>query len=370
MTVEGRRFSAVILAAGLSSRMGAFKPLMTLAGRTVLARCVETFRDAGIGDVLVVTGHRASEVQAEVEIMGVSSVHNPDYEQGMYSSVRTAVSSLSGRDAFFLLPVDIPLVRSSTIAALIRAFDGGIAYPCFMGERGHPPLVPAHLVPEILGHDGQGGLKGLLEAHSSQDVPVWDRGILVDADTPDDFEALVRRAARRHVGERTEADALAALSMPERGVAHGRAVSCVAVRLGREINLHGGALDLDLLHNAALLHDLAKGRPEHEARGGEFLAGLGLHGLAGIVAGHRDVPPPVSGVLTEKEVVCLADKLVRGSQRISVHERFGEKLGIYSHDAEACAAIRGRMDNALGLVAMVERTCGRGVEEILEGVLT
>lgn len=368
MSLEEKRVAAVILAAGLSSRMGDFKPLMNLGGQTVLSRCVESFRDAGIGHVVVVTGHRAQEVQAEVEELGVSTIHNPVFEQGMFSSVCAAVSALSGLDAFFLLPVDIPLVRPATIMALYRAFDGRIAYPCFEGERGHPPLVPFHLASEILRHDGSGGMKGLLERHDSLDVPVWDRGILLDADTQDDFAALVRRFARRHVGERGEALALAR-SMPERGLAHGRAVALVAVGLGRELNRHGGALDLDLLHNAALLHDLAKGQPRHERRGGEVLAGLGLSALAEIVASHRDVPPPASGVLTEKEVVCLADKLVRGSQRISVKERFAEKLGLYSHDAEACAAIRGRMNNALGLLAMVERNCGRNVEEILRGVL-
>ncbi len=363
------RFAAVVLAAGLSARMGDFKPLMDLAGQTVLARCVEAFRAAGVGEVVVVTGHRAREVQVEVERLGVISILNPAYEQGMFSSVRAAVSSLSDLDAFFLLPVDIPLVRSTTIFSLVRAYDGRIAYPCFEGERGHPPLVPARLIPAVLDHNGCGDMKSLLEAHPALDVPVWDQGVLLDADTPDDFAVLVRRAERQHVGEREEAAALAALIMSERGVAHGRAVAAVALRLGEALNRHGGALDLDLIHNAALLHDLAKGRPGHEIRGGELLAGLGLHGLAGIVASHHDVPPPISGVLTEKEVVCLADKLVRGSQRISVRERFGEKLDLCSHDEEACAAIRGRMNNSLGLLDMVERTCGRGSEEILDGVL-
>lgn len=267
------RFAAVVLAAGLSSRMGDFKPLMDLAGETVLARCVEAFRAAGIGDVVVVTGHRASEVQAEVERLGISAIHNPAYEQGMFSSVRAAVASLSDLDAFFLLPVDIPLVRSATIASLVQAYDGRIAYPCFEGERGHPPLVPARLIPAVLDHDGCGGMKSLLEAHPALDVPVWDQGTLLDADTPDDFAALVRRAERQHVGERAEAVALAALIMPERGVAHGRAVASVALRLGEELIRHGGALDLDLIHNAALLHDLAKGQPGHEKCGGELWPG-------------------------------------------------------------------------------------------------
>jgi molybdenum cofactor cytidylyltransferase len=369
MTMPGTRFAAVILAAGLSSRMGDFKPLMDLAGQTVLARCVGTFRDARIGEIVVVTGHRAPEVQTEVEKLGISSVHNPGYEQGMYTSVRAAVTSLSGCDAFFLLPVDIPLVRSATVSALIDAYDGRIVYPCFTGERGHPPLIPASLIPQILGHDGQGGLKSLLEICPSLDVPVWDRGILLDADTPEDFSALVRRAERLDIGERDEALALACLSMPERGLAHGLAVARVAVCLGEELNRHGGNLDPELIHNSALLHDVGKGQPAHEARGGELLAELGLFRLAPIVAGHRDVPQPASGVLTEKEVVCLADKLVRCDRRISVEERFGEKLALYSLDAQACRAIRGRMNNALALRDLVVRHCGRDIEEILDGVL-
>lgn len=369
------RISAVILAAGFSSRMGDFKPLMDLAGQSVLARCVRNFRDAGVRDILVVTGHCAPKVQAEVEKLGVSSIHNARYELGMFSSVCVAVaglfelSHLSGQGAFFILPVDVPLVRPATIAALIEAYDGRITYPCFENERGHPPLIHASLIPEILGHDGQGGLNSLLETCPALDVPVWDRGILLDADTPDDFSALVRRAGRLDIGEQGEALALARLSMPERGLAHGLAVARVAVRLGEALCHHGGALDLELTYNAALLHDVGKGQPAHEARGAEMLAELGLSRLAPIVASHRDVPSPVSGVLTEKEVVCLADKLVRGSSRISVQERFEEKLALYSLDAHACRAIRGRMNNALALRELVERSCGRGIEEILEGVL-
>ncbi len=373
---SGPKISAVILAAGFSSRMGDFKPLMDLAGRSVLAHSVQNFRDAGVRDILAVTGHRAQEVRAEAERLGISSMYNARHEQGMFSSVCVALPSvfgqspLSGPDAFFILPVDVPLVRPSTIAALIEAYDGRIAYPCFEGERGHPPLIPAGLIPKILNHDGQGGLKSLLETCPSLDVPVWDRGVLVDADTPGDFSALVRRAGQLQVGERAEALALANLLMPERGVAHGLAVARVALRLGEELNRHGGALDLDLIHNAALLHDVAKGEAGHEARGGELLTRLGLPGLTEIVASHRDVPPPASGVLTEKEMVCLADKLVRCDRRVAVEERFGEKLALYAHDPEACRRIRGRMRNALGVRDMVEAACGRGVEEILAGTLS
>lgn len=368
MTEGGECFGAVILAAGFSSRMGDFKPLMDLGGMTVLERCVRMFRGAGVKRVLAVTGHRAPEVRAEAGRLGVPTIHNEEYEKGMFSSVRTAVSAMSGHDAFFLLPVDIPLVRPSTVTALLDEYDGRIAFPVFEGERGHPPLIPAGLIPAILEHDGQGGLKTLLEGSPALDVPVWDRGILLDADTMTDFALLEGRAARLHIGDRGEALALAALSMPERGLAHGRAVATVALRLSGELNRHGGDLDPDLIHNAALLHDVAKGCPGHEAAGGELLAHFGLSGLSAIVAAHRDVPPPTSGVLTEKEVVCLADKLVRCDRRVAVRDRFGEKLALYRCDEEACAAIRGRMENALALAALVEAASGQRIEEILQGV--
>lgn len=373
MTQGGGRFGAVILAAGFSSRMGGFKPLMDLGGMTVLSRCVHAFREAGIGSPLVVTGHRASEVEAEAVLLGVSATRNDEYADGMFSSVRTAAcacAGLSGLDAFFILPADIPLVRPATLILMLDAYDGRVAYPVFADERGHPPLIPASLIPRILAHDGRGGLQGLLESEPSLDVPVWDRGILLDADTPDDFAVLRRRASRLHVGERDEALALAGQSMPRRGLAHGLAVAAVALRLGEELNRTGAGLDLDLIHNAALLHDVAKGCPYHEAAGGELLTRLGLHGLSGIVAAHRDVPPPASGPVSEKEVVCLADKLVRCDRRISVEDRFGEKLALYACDENACAAIRGRMTNALALRGMVERACGRGLEDILAGVLS
>ena len=287
-----------------------------------------------------------------------------------------AAEAARGLDAFFMLPVDIPLVRPATVQTLLAVLDAlpdeagrPVLYPTYGGQRGHPPLIPGALVPAILDHDGQGGLKALLERHPGLDAPVWDRGVVLDADTDDDFAVLQRKARRLPIGEVMEIRTLAELAMPERGVAHGQAVARVAVRLGEALNAHGHALDPELLHNAALVHDIAKGRKQHERRGGEILTAQGLTGLADIVAGHRDVPPPVSGVLTEKEVVCLADKLVRGPLRVDVRARFQEKLDLYRDDPEACAAIRGRMANALGLQKMVEGITGLDVNTILDGVL-
>jgi molybdenum cofactor cytidylyltransferase len=361
------KIGALILAAGYSSRMDGFKPLMTLGGKTLLAHSAGIFQSAGVTTVSVVTGHRCKEVEAEAARLGLGSIHNPEYDRGMFSSVLRALQEMQQLDAFFILPVDIPLLYPSTIASLIEAFDGrSVLLPVFCGEQGHPPLIPGDVIPAIRNHNGEGGLRTILETLPCLDIPVWDRGILMDADTPADFAALESRLSRMGIGEKIEASTLATLLMPERGVAHGRAAAEIAVQLGRALNDSGKSLNLELLHNAALLHDVGKGVENHEAHGAEMLRHLGLGKLSSIVAAHRNVAPPPSGKLTEKEVVCLADKLVSGSRRVSVQQRFSEKLTLYADDAEACAAIRGRLADALAVEDLVKQTTGRSMQEILK----
>ncbi len=359
-------FGAVILAGGYSSRMEDFKPLMPLGEKTVLGRCANVFRSAGVENILVVTGYRAQDVEDEALKLGLSVVYNPNYDKGMFSSVQAAAPSMADMDGFFVLPVDIPLIRPATVRTIAAAFDGqSVVYPVFAGRRGHPPLMPTHLIEAIRGFHGRGGLRALLEDKPCRDEQVWDGGIHLDADTPADFEVLRRRLLRFEVGEAEEALTLAYLIMPERGVMHGRAVAEVAVGIGQEMNRRGFDLDIVLLHNAALLHDVAKGKQRHEECGAALLTSLGLGALADIVASHRDVIPPAPADIAEKEIVCLADKLVKGAQRVSIEQRFNEKLSIYASDAEACRVIRDRLKNARALQRSVEEAIGCDIEILL-----
>ena len=359
-------FGAIILAAGFSSRMEDFKPLMLLQGRTLLHWAVQCFQQAGIPQPLVVTGHGAPQVRQAAQTLGVPTIHNPDYQQGMFSSVRKGVSTLKHKhiQAFFVLPVDIPLVRPATISALIQAWQGQMVLPVFEGQQGHPPLIPATLIKDILAHDGQGGLRAVLAKHPARELFVWDQGILLDVDTHSDFQILETRATRLKIGTRAEALALAKLHMPQRGLAHGQAVAQMALGLAQKINDCGFNLDLDLVHNAALLHDIGKGQPQHEQAGARLLSDLGLTGLTQIVASHRDVSPPASGILTEKEVVYLGDKLMRCDQRVSIEDRFQEKLDKYVQDSRATQAILGRLNHALAMAQLFENICGQSVNEI------
>jgi CTP:molybdopterin cytidylyltransferase MocA len=198
---------AIVLAAGLSSRMIGFKPLLPLGDSTAIERLIDMFRGAGAGRVLVVCGHRAEDLMPVVRAAGAEAIFNQDYEQGMFSSVRAGVSALAPEAAAFLvLPADVMLVRTDTILRLIaqrEAAPDKVLRPAFRGRRGHPPLIPAALGPEILDWDGEGGLAGFLAEHEGMaaDVPVADENVLFDVDTDEDYrEALMRLEGRSFPG--------------------------------------------------------------------------------------------------------------------------------------------------------------------------
>lgn len=188
--------AGVVLAAGLSTRMGAFKPLLPLGDRTVLEQAIATLRDGGVGDVVVVTGHRGDELAPAIARAGARRAHNPRFADGMYTSVQTGVAALpAGLQAFFLLPCDIPRAGAATVRHLARARAAAavpaVVYPTHGGRRGHPPLIAVRLIPEILAAEPAGGLREVLHrfADGALDVEVAEPGILRDLDTRESYEA-------------------------------------------------------------------------------------------------------------------------------------------------------------------------------------
>jgi CTP:molybdopterin cytidylyltransferase MocA len=375
--------SAIILAAGFSSRMGELKGLLPLGGRTMLAQCVSLFRDCGIGEMVVVTGHRADEMGAAAEAAGARIARNPDYADGMYGSIRTGVRQLAAHcPGFFLLPVDIPLLRRGTVHLLAHSFaetQAMLSYPVFAGRRGHPPLIHGDCIPTILTNQSPaGGLRALLarieaeQPHQVREVQVADANIHVDLDTPEDLLAGRLRFDRRGWPTVAECEAILAHihPMPAKGLAHGQVVAEVAVAMAEAINrcnrrnrhnrYSGRELDTELCRVGGWLHDLAKGHPHHEAEGGRWLAALGFDRAAAVVAAHKDLHWTPEMGIGERELVHLADKLVRGSQLIGIEERFGEKLRLYRDDAATVRAIQSRYQIARQLTAAVEAAMGSG----------
>lgn len=193
----GYRFGAVIPAAGLSSRMGAFKPLLPYLDSTVIGSAVSAVLPYA-DRVTVVLGYHADEVKKELfDRFGdrVKTVLNLDYRSSdMLRSVQLGLESLGDCDGFFLLPGDMPAIDSSTFEALLSAFDGEkkVIYPVWNGRRGHPPLIHASLIPEILDNRGEGGLRTILDAYPAVHVFLNDNGIMADLDTPEDYAEIIK----------------------------------------------------------------------------------------------------------------------------------------------------------------------------------
>ena len=190
--------AAIVPAAGCSSRMAAFKPLLPLGHSTVIETVISTFLQAGISDITVVLGHRADDLKSVLERLDVRWVLNDRYNEGMFSSILTGLRSMRHDvKGVFLLPVDMPLIMSLTIKKITMAYNRSgshIYYPRYLKQRGHPPLIPSDLFPEILDWKGLGGLQSVLKCHEARacDVEVQDMGILMDIDTPEDYSETFR----------------------------------------------------------------------------------------------------------------------------------------------------------------------------------
>jgi molybdenum cofactor cytidylyltransferase len=367
------KFSAIILSGGYSSRMGAFKPLLPLGNATVVERAIELFRSAGIDDIRVVVGHRAEDLLPLLERTQVRPVLNDRYREGMFSSIVAGVASLDDDvEAFFLLPVDIPLVRVETITTLVQAYRNGacgIVYPCCHGRRGHPPLIAARYRDEILAWKGEGGLKPVLARNcdDSLDVDTGDEGILHDMDTPEDYGRLNAVMRKRGIPSVRECEAMLAKEFAAEAplVKHSRAVSRLALSLSRRLNDAGCSLDLDLLAAAALLHDVARGRKDHAREGARLLAGLGYGPVAEVVAAHMDIELESGAPLGESEVLYLADKMTQRDRYVTVEQRFAPRLCSLASDADASRAARERLENALAIRGRIERRLGCPVVQVM-----
>lgn len=186
--------AGLIVAAGMSTRMRQFKPLMEIGQATVISRLVATFEQSGVDPIVIVTGHEAKRLEDHLKKTDVICLRNEDYRTTeMIDSVKIGLSWLSGQcDRVLFSPADVPLFTKSTVDQLMTD-EHPIVIPAYKGQEGHPLLLAASLIPAILADGGEGGLRGII---GRLDVPphvidTHDRGTQLDADTPDDFALLL-----------------------------------------------------------------------------------------------------------------------------------------------------------------------------------
>ncbi len=372
MTFEKRgKIAALVLAAGYSSRMGDFKPLLPLGQSTVTHEVVERFRRAGIEDVRVVVGHRAGEIGPVIDRLGARNIFNADYDRGMFSSVLAGVKSLEPEiGAFFVLPVDIPLVKPATIAALAttcRSSGARIVYPRFEGLRGHPPIISTELIAN-LPDDCEGGLAAFLGRYEEQavDLDVIDQAIVMNCNTRMDYLKLKAYGSREDIP--TDRECIALLrnrNASEEVIAHSRMVAEVARILAVHLLSAGLVLNLELVKAAGLLHDLAKGQPDHSAAGAEILEEIGYGRVARIVASHTDIEPKRFTPLDESDVVHMADKFVKGDMLVSLEERFDGPLKKFAARPEVLEGVERRLRDAKAINKQLESILGSPPEALV-----
>jgi molybdenum cofactor cytidylyltransferase len=190
--------TAIVLAAGESRRMGTLKPLLPFGSGSVIGQVVHSLQACPIDAVLVVVGHRGAEIAAQLA-SGVSIIENPNYLQGMLSSVQAGVAAADPAAELFLIALaDQPSIPPEVIRHLIEVFDErrpGLLVPTFDGRRGHPLLIDARYRDEIAALDPAVGLRELLQRHPDDLLlsPVSIEAVIRDMDTREEYEAEVAR---------------------------------------------------------------------------------------------------------------------------------------------------------------------------------
>jgi molybdenum cofactor cytidylyltransferase len=190
----------VILAAGGSTRLGRPKQLLPYQGRSLLRRAAETAIATSCRPVIVVLGATADACRSELQDLPVLTVQNPDWTEGLSSSIRLGVATLQAAsppplDAAIVMLCDQPLLTAAILEALVTTFettDCEIVASDYGGASGVPALFHHRLFPELLRLTGPQGAKQVMRLHAEQTraIPFPDGAI--DVDTPADYEKLKR----------------------------------------------------------------------------------------------------------------------------------------------------------------------------------
>jgi len=194
--VAPRRVAAVVLAAGRSTRMGGPNKLLADIARRPLVRiAAEEALASRAKPVIVVTGHQREQVEKALAGLPVELVHNPDFADGLGTSVRAGIAAVpADADGAIVCLGDMPQVDAGLIDRLIAAFDPDqgalVVMPTFEGRRGNPVLWSRRFFPDLTAIEGDVGARHLIGRYSEAvvEVPLEGKAALVDVDTP---EALV-----------------------------------------------------------------------------------------------------------------------------------------------------------------------------------
>ena len=194
--------SAILLAAGESRRMGRPKQLLTWRGKTLLQHSLESLINSAADEIILVLGYETNLIRESLPPLPIKIVINPDYKQGMASSLRKGLLAMDPRsEAFLVLLADQPGIGPEIINRVIRDFQRadprrGIVRPVYRGLRGHPVLIGVRYLQEALQLQGDMGARQILMNHPEDiiEIEVTQDVVLKDIDTPEEYQNYMKRA--------------------------------------------------------------------------------------------------------------------------------------------------------------------------------
>jgi molybdenum cofactor cytidylyltransferase len=193
-----RRVAAIVLAAGRSTRMGGPNKLLAeIGGKPLVRIAVQEALGSRARPVIVVTGHQHERVEAALKGLPVTIVHNPDFADGLSTSLKTGIAAVPpDADGAIVCLGDMPQVDAALIDRLIAAFDPErgalVVVPTIEGKRGNPVVWSRRFFSALATLDGDVGARHLIASYPEavSEVALSDRAALVDVDTPEAFDAL------------------------------------------------------------------------------------------------------------------------------------------------------------------------------------
>ena len=197
VTVSRPQIAGLVLAAGRSSRMGRNKLLLDLNGKPILVHVVDQALNAGLSEIVIVTGHQASKVRAVLGDRPVKVIEAREHRLGMSASLKAGLRALSPKsEAALVMLGDMPQVSAALMRRLIGAYNPiegrSIVLPTLEGKRGNPVLFDRRYFDEMLALEGDVGARHLIGEHDDQvaEVAVEDPGVFADVDTPEAYDQL------------------------------------------------------------------------------------------------------------------------------------------------------------------------------------
>lgn len=193
--------TAIVPAAGMSTRMGQNKLLLPFQGKPLISHAVDTLLASTVDEIIVVLGHDASKLREELAGKHVQLVENPGYREGLSTSVRAGMNVVFARAVGIMIYLaDQPLLEPEEVNLLIRAFaearkaNKNIVVPVYRGQRGNPVILDVTYKEAILDVVGETGCRRVIKRNPDKVlvVEMETDHVIRDVDTMEEYERLVR----------------------------------------------------------------------------------------------------------------------------------------------------------------------------------